>query len=226
LYTFLKIIFCPYFYDSVFMTQLLDFILHIDKHLFEFVQQYGNFTYAILFLIVFAETGLVVVPFLPGDALLLGAGIVWAQTDHNPLVLFLLLAIAAVLGNTVNYYIGRSFGNAIIKRGIINPKYLEQTHAYFEKYGAFAIIVARFAPFIRTFAPFIAGMSKMSYPRFAAYNLIGAVLWTSIFIFVGYAFGGTQFVKDNFGTIEIVVILVTTIPVLFTIVRGYLNRDK
>ena len=208
------------------MSQILDFILHIDKHLFEFVQQYGNFTYAILFLIVFAETGLVVVPFLPGDALLLGAGIVWAQTDHNPLILFLLLALAAFLGNIVNYYIGRSFGDVIIKRGIINPKYLDQTHAYFEKYGAFAIIVARFAPFVRTFAPFIAGMSKMSYTRFSAYNLIGAVLWTSIFIFAGYMFGETEFVKNNFGAIEIGVILVTTLPVLFTIVRGFLSRNE
>jgi membrane-associated protein len=205
---------------------ILDYAKHLPDHIADFVGQYGNLTYAILFVIIFAETGLVIVPFLPGDALLLGAGFAWAQTDHNPLVLFLLLALAAVLGNTINYYIGRSFGDVILKRGIINPKYLEQTHKYFEKYGAFAIIVARFAPFVRTFAPFIAGMSKMSYPRFAAYNLIGAVLWTSIFIFVGYAFGGTKFVKDNFGTIEIAVILITTVPVLFTIVRGYLNRDK
>ena len=141
-------------------------------------------------------------------------------TDHNPLVLFLLLALAAVLGNTVNYFIGRSFGDAILKRGIIKPKYMEQTHQYFEKYGAFAIIVARFAPFVRTFAPFIAGMSKMSYPRFAAYNLIGAVAWTSIFIFAGYMFGETEFVKNNFKAIEIGVILVTTLPVIFTLIRG------
>jgi membrane-associated protein len=208
------------------MSELLHFFLHIHEYLGAFVDKYHEYTYAILFLIVFAETGLVIVPFLPGDALLLAAGMVWAQTEHNPLILFLLLAIAAVLGNMVNYTIGRSFGNAIIKRGIINPKYLEQTHTYFEKYGAFAIILARFAPFVRTFAPFIAGMSKMNYTRFAAYNLIGAVAWTSIFIFAGYMFGKTEFVKNNFGIIEIAVILITTIPVLFTIVRGYLNREK
>ena len=164
------------------MKTILDFILHIDKHIFEFVAQYGTFTYVILFAIVFAETGLVIVPFLPGDALLLAAGIVWANTGLNPVLLYAVLVVAAILGNVLNYTIGRVFGEEILRRGIIKQKYLDQTHEYFEKYGAFAIIFARFAPFVRTFAPFVAGMSKMNYPKFLAYNAIGAVLWCAIFI--------------------------------------------
>lgn len=205
------------------MKDLLDLFLNLDDHLFEFVRQYGSLTYGILALIVFAETGLVVTPFLPGDALLLGAGIVWAQTDHNPYLLFAILAVAAMLGNIVNYFIGRTFGDTILKRGIIKPIYLQKTHDYFEKYGAFTIVVARFAPFVRTFAPFIAGISKMEYAKFLIYNAIGAIAWTSIFIFAGYKFGETEFVKNNFKEIEIAVIAVTTLPVLFTIGKQLLS---
>ncbi len=208
------------------MKTILDFILHIDKHIFEFVAQYGTFTYVILFAIIFAETGLVIVPFLPGDALLLAAGIVWANTGLNPVLLYAVLVVAAILGNILNYTIGRVFGEEILRRGIIKQKYLDQTHEYFEKYGAFAIIFARFAPFVRTFAPFVAGMSKMNYPKFLAYNAIGAVLWCAIFIFAGYIFGGTEFVKNNFGAIEIAVILITTLPVLFTLAREFFFAKK
>ncbi len=208
------------------MQQILEFFLHLDKHLFDFVREYGNLTYGALAFIIFAETGLVVTPFLPGDALLLGAGIVWAQTDHNPYVLFVLLAVAAILGNIVNYFIGRTFGNEIMKRNIIKEKYLEQTHDYFTKYGAFTIVVARFAPFVRTFAPFIAGMSKMEYPKFLLYNAVGAVAWTAIFISAGYLFGETEFVKNHFKEIEIVVIIVTTFPVLFTVARQFFATPK
>ncbi len=208
------------------MQHLLDIFLHLDQHLLDFVRDYGSLTYALLAFIIFAETGLVVTPFLPGDALLLGAGIVWAQTDHNPYLLFVLLAIAAILGNIVNYYIGRTFGDVILKRNIIKEKYLQQTHDYFEKYGAFTIVVARFAPFVRTFAPFIAGMSKMSYSKFLGYNAIGAIAWTATFIFAGYLFGETEFVKNNFKEIELAVIAFTTLPVLFTVAKQFFAKDK
>jgi membrane-associated protein len=208
------------------MHTIIDFILNLNEHLFDFVKAYDKLAYLLLFCIIFAETGLVVTPFLPGDALLLTAGIVWAQTGHNPLLLFVILAAAAILGNMVNYAIGRYFGKQILARGWIKQKYLDQTHEFFEKYGMFAVVLARFVPFVRTFVPFVAGASVMSYSKFAGYNLIGAVLWTGIFIAVGYIFGETEFVKTNLHNIEIGVIVVTTAPVIFTAIKQFLSRDK
>ena len=208
------------------MQSIFDFIIHLNDHIFEFVTHHGAASYALLFAIIFSETGLVVAPFLPGDALLLTAGVIWAQTDRNPVLLFVVLATAAILGNMVNYSIGKYFSKQILSRGWIKQKYLDQTHNFFERYGMFAIVLARFVPFVRTFVPFVAGAGDMSYSKFVAYNLIGAVLWTGIFITGGYVFGETEFVKQNLHHIEIAVIIITTAPVIFTAVKQYLSRKK
>lgn len=207
---------------------LIEFILHIDKHLGQIIQTYGTLTYAILFLIIFIETGLVFFPFLPGDSLLFAAGAFAAIKSLNIFVLYPLLFAAAVLGDTANYWIGHFFGQRIIHdpRIPLNAQHLEKTHQFFEKHGGKTIILARFVPFIRTFAPFVAGVGKMSYLRFFSYNVIGGFLWVTIGVFAGYFFGNITFVKENFSLVIIAIILISVIPVIFEVINHKKEQAK
>lgn len=195
--------------------QLVDFILNIDVHLGELLSTYGTWVYAILFAILFFETGLVVTPFLPGDSLIFAAG-AFAATGHLSLpVMAILLPLAAILGDASNYLIGKYFGTRLLERDnerFIKKKHLDDTHAFFERHGGKTIILARFVPFIRTFAPFVAGIGHMSYRHFAAYNVVGGILWSELFLFVGYFFGNIPFVKHNFSLVIMGFIFISVIP--------------
>ncbi|MGL5252907.1 MAG: DedA family protein [Moraxella sp.] len=206
---------------------LIDFILHIGDHLQELVKNYGNWIYAILFAIVFCETGLVVLPFLPGDSMLFAAGAIAAVGDMNVFVLMGLLIIAAVLGDFVNFEIGKHFGQRLFANPsskIFKQSYLQKTHDYYEKYGGRTIIIARFIPIVRTFAPFVGGMGKMNYAQFARYNVMGAVLWVTLFTLLGYFFGQLPFVKQHFSWIMIGIIVVSVVPMVVEIIRH--RHDK
>jgi len=212
------------------MMRLIDFILHIDVHLAKVIAAYGGLTYGILFLIVFCETGLVVTPILPGDTLLFTAGALSSTEGArlNVHFVFCLLSIAAVLGDTVNYWIGHKVGPAVFKRKgsrLFNRKHLERTHAFYEKYGGKTIILARFVPIIRTFAPFVAGIGAMTYGRFLAYNVIGGVLWISSLVYAGYLFGNIPWVKDNLTLLVIGIVVVSLIPAVTTFVREHGRRQ-
>src|SRR3989344_7385355 len=177
---------------------LIDFILHIDKYLYLIVQDYGILSYLILFFIVFCETGLVVTPFLPGDSLLFVAGTLAANGILNLFFLFLVFVIAAILGDTVNYWIGNYFGERVfLKSRFVNKNYIEKTKEFYRKHGGKTIVIARFIPIIRTFAPFIAGVGKMNYLSFLAYNVIGGIVWVALFTLGGYYFGNMPIVKEN-----------------------------
>lgn len=206
---------------------LIDFILNIGDHLQELVKNYGNWIYAILFAIVFCETGLVVLPFLPGDSMLFAAGAIAAVGDMNVFVLMGLLIIAAVLGDFVNFEIGKHFGQRLFANPsskIFKQSYLQKTHDYYEKYGGRTIIIARFIPIVRTFAPFVGGMGKMNYAQFARYNVMGAVLWVTLFTLLGYFFGKLPFVKQHFSWIMIGIIVVSVVPMVVEIIRH--RHDK
>jgi membrane-associated protein len=193
---------------------LIDFVLHMDEHLSTIISQYGAWTYAILFLIIFMETGFVVTPFLPGDSLLFAAGSFAVIGDLNPWLLFGLLAFAAVIGDTVNYWIGHYIGERAFSGNIrwLKKEYMDRTHAFYEKHGGKTIILARFVPIIRTFAPFVAGVGRMTYGRFITYNIGGGIAWVAIFIFLGYFFGNLPFVKDNFELVIFAIIFISFIP--------------
>lgn len=206
---------------------LVDFILHIGDHLQELVKNYGNWIYAILFAIVFCETGLVVLPFLPGDSMLFAAGTIAAVGDMNIFVLIGLLIVAAVLGDFVNFEIGKHFGQKLFSNPnskIFKQSYLQQTHDYYEKYGGRTIIIARFIPIVRTFAPFVGGMGNMNYAQFARYNIVGAVLWVVSFTTLGYFFGQLPFVKEHFSWIMIAIIVFSVVPMVIEIIRH--RNDK
>jgi membrane-associated protein len=198
------------------MFELLDYFLHLDEILPEITQTYGTWTYALLFLIIFLETGVVVTPFLPGDSLLFAAGALTAidNSGLNVVFLFILLSFAAILGDTVNYWIGHTIGPRAFSGNIrfLKKEYLERTHQFYEKYGGKAIVLARFVPIVRTFAPFVAGVGSMTYSRFIFYNIFGGVLWCAIFIFLGYFFGNLPFVKRNFELVIIVIIVISLLP--------------
>lgn len=197
---------------------LLDFILHVDQHLLEFVRDYGVWIYAILFLIIFVETGLVVMPFLPGDSLLFAAGAIAASTGAmNPYLLALLLIVAAVFGDTVNYHVGKAVGPKAFQSNSrwINHNHLLKTQAFFAKHGGKTIIFARFVPFARTFAPFVAGTGSMNYRYFLSYNVVGAVAWICSFVGLGYAFGNLPVVKDNFTHLIFGIIILSIMPAVF-----------
>jgi membrane-associated protein len=205
---------------------LVDFILHFDKHLQQIILDYGTLTYLFLFLIVFCETGLVVTPFLPGDSLLFAAGAFAAAGSLEIAPLFVLLYAAAVLGDSCNYWIGRTLGQRVLAMNLIKPEHLDKTHAYFEKYGGKTLIIARFAPFLRTFAPFVAGVGRMTYRRFLSYSLAGGFLWIGLFTFGGYFFGNLPIVKENFKLIIVAVILVSLLPAVIEVLRHRLKPAK
>jgi membrane-associated protein len=197
------------------MSTLVDIFLHLDKYLFTIVGQYGMTTLFILFVVIFMETGLVITPFLPGDSLLFAAGAL-AAGGSLPLVwLYVLMILAAFLGDTVNYWIGHKIGPVAFETNhkLFKKEYLHKAHHFFEKHGNVSIVVARFIPIVRTFAPFVAGISQMSYPHFLSYNLIGGFLWVSLFLLSGYFFGNLPIVKNNFHYTVIVIVLISTLPI-------------
>lgn len=206
-----------------YISALIDFILHIDKHLDTIVGSYGGWTYLILFIIVFCETGLVVTPILPGDSLLFAAGAIAPRTGLNPVILFLLLAAAAILGDAANYAIGHFLGPKALSNPnskIFKRQYLEKTERFYQKYGGKTIIIARFVPIVRTFAPFLAGVGTMSYARFALFNIIGGALWVACFIFAGYHFGALEVVRKNFTLVIFGIIFVSLLPALYEFIQA------
>ncbi|MBX9903311.1 MAG: DedA family protein [Burkholderiales bacterium] len=197
------------------LTLFIDVVLHLDDHLQALVASYGAWVYLILFLIVFCETGLVVTPFLPGDSLLFVAGAIAAAGGMNIHLLVVLLIIAAILGDAVNYGIGHYIGPRVLKdrnSRWLNPKHLERAHAFYERHGGKTIIIARFVPIIRTYAPFVAGAASMPYPRFALYNISGAVLWVVSLGYAGYFFGNIPVIKDNLTLVIITIIILSILP--------------
>ena len=204
---------------------LIDFVLHIDVHLAALVAQYGIWVYAILFVIVFCETGLVVTPFLPGDSLLFVAGALAALPTNglNVHLLALAMAFAAVLGDASNYEIGRLFGTRLFRNP--NSKILK-THAFYDKYGGKTIVIARFVPVVRTFAPFVAGMGRMSYRHFAAFNVTGGILWVALFIYAGYLFGGLDIVQRNLKLLIVAIIVLSVLPAVIEVWRARRGRRK
>lgn len=207
---------------------MIDFIIHIDVHLGQIISTYGVTTYVILFLIIFMETGLVFTPFLPGDSLLFAAGAFAALNSLNIWILLGLLIIAAILGDTANYWIGHFFGKKIIAhpRIPIDEEHIKETQKFFHKHGGKTIILARFMPFIRTFAPFVAGVSEMRYDQFLSYNVIGAFLWVGIATLAGFFFGNITFVKENFSLVIIGVVIISLVPIIFEIVNKKLLKRK
>ncbi|HLP24200.1 MAG TPA: DedA family protein [Acidobacteriota bacterium] len=211
--------------------KLVDFIIHIDRHLAEIIAAYGTWTYAVIFAIIFVETGLVIMPFLPGDSLLFAAGAFCAkpETGLNVHAMALLLFIAAVLGDTVNYWIGAKLGPAVFKREDsiwLRKKHLERAHEFFERYGGRAIILARFVPIVRTFVPFIAGVGQMTYSRFLAYNVIGGFAWIYFFTYAGYLFGNQPFVQKNFKLVILAIIILSVVPMVVEFVREWQRSRK
>lgn len=204
---------------------LIDLFLNLDDHLHELILQYGPYTYGILFSVIFAETGFVFTPFLPGDSLLFAAGTFAAKGSFNPHFLFLLLTTAAILGDTVNYWIGHYIGLKIFDRfpKILKREYLDRTHQFYERHGGKTIILARFVPIVRTFAPFVAGVGSMTYPKFISYNVIGGIVWVGIFIYGGYFFGNIDFVKNNFSIVIVSIILISMLPGLTEYIRHKRN---
>lgn len=210
------------------LTFLFDFVLHIDVHLAQIMATYGVATYAILFGIIFMETGLVFTPFLPGDSLLFAAGALAALGSLNVFVLVALLFCAALIGDTTNYWIGHFFGKKIVAHPVIpiNEEHIKKTEAFFKKYGGKTIIMARFMPIIRTFTPFVAGVGNMGYGRFISYSVLGALLWVSIATFSGYFFGNIQFVRKNFSLVILIVILISLVPIILEVINRKLRHSK
>ncbi|MEK7182692.1 MAG: DedA family protein [Patescibacteria group bacterium] len=206
-----------------------DFILHIDTHLVSITQQYGALTYGVLFFIIFAETGFVVTPFLPGDSLLFAAGALAAVGTLDKFLLFVILSFAAIVGDTINYWLGFLVGPKVFSRRdsrFLNKKHLDRTHQFYEKHGGKTIILARFIPIIRTFAPFVAGIGKMTYLQFLSYNVIGGITWIAIFVFAGFFFGNLPIVRQNFSLIIVAIILISVTPIVIDILKTVWNNSK
>lgn len=209
--------------------ELIDILLHFDKHLDLIIRNYGTWTYLLLFLIIFCETGLVITPFLPGDSLLFAAGTFAALGSLDVGLLIILLSIAAIAGDNVNYWIGHFIGPKAFTREnsrFFNKGYLDRTYEFYEKYGGKTIIIARFVPIIRTFAPFVAGIGCMSYWRFTLYNITGGILWISTFILGGFLFGNIPFIRNNFKLVIIVIIILSLLPVSFELLRQRRNYKR
>ncbi|WP_243458194.1 VTT domain-containing protein [Sporosarcina sp. Te-1] len=211
-----------------FIQGIISFILHIDEHLIEIIQNFGPWSYVIVFLIVFVETGVVIFPFLPGDSLLLAAGALAAMDAFNIVLLFLVFFVAAVIGDSLNYHIGKTVGTAITRNPLIgrfiNEAKMNTAEKFFNKHGGKTIVIARFMPFVRTFVPFIAGSSKMNYKYFFTYNIVGALLWVGLFTIVGYFFGNLPFVKENFSAIIMAVILLSVLPALYSVIKNIFTK--
>jgi len=209
-----------------FVRSVMDLFLHLDEHLNRIVTDYGIWTHLLLFAIVFAETGLVVTPFLPGDSLLFAAGALAALGSLDVWLLVVLLIGAAILGDTVNYWVGAWIGPRAFSGNVrfLRKDYLERTHAFYEKHGGKTIILARFVPIIRTFAPFVAGVGAMSYPKFITYNVVGAVLWVGIFVPLGYFFGNMPTVKENFSLVILAIIALSVMPIAVEAIRARRSR--
>ena len=209
-----------------FVRSVMDLFLHLDEHLNQIVTAYGVWTHLILFAIVFAETGLVVTPFLPGDSLLFAAGALAALGSLDLWLLVVLLIGAAILGDTVNYWVGAWIGPRAFSGNVrfLRKDYLERTHAFYEKHGGKTIILARFVPIIRTFAPFVAGVGAMSYPKFITYNIVGAVLWVGLFVPLGYFFGNMATVKENFSLVILAIIAISVMPIAVEAIRARRSR--
>jgi membrane-associated protein len=207
---------------------LVDLFLHLDKHLTELTAQYGGWTYGILFAVIFCETGLVVTPFLPGDSLLFAAGAIAALGSLNPVILFVLLAVAAILGDTVNYWIGHAFGARLVARHSrwVKQEHLDRTHRFYERYGGKTIVLARFVPIVRTFAPFVAGLGSMTYRRFFMYNVVGGVVWVALFVFAGYFFGNLPPVRDNFSYVILAIIALSLLPIAIEWIKHRRQRQR
>jgi len=207
--------------------QFIDLFLHLDDHLKEVIEQYGGWTYLILFLVVFCETGLVVTPILPGDSLLFAAGTFAGLGMLDVKLLFVLLTIAAILGDAVNYACGHYIGPKVFRYEggwFFRREYLDRTSRVYEKYGAKTIVLARFIPIIRTFAPFLAGVGRMSYPKFAAYNIIGGIVWVGLFLFAGHWFGNMPMVRKNFTLVILAIIVISVLPGFIEFFRAWLRR--
>jgi membrane-associated protein len=206
--------------------QIVDLFLHLDRHLGELISEYGTWTHLILFLVVFCETGLVITPFLPGDSLLFATGTFAALGALDLWLVMVLLIIAAILGDTLNYWVGSYIGPRAFRGDIrfLRKEYLDRTHAFYEKHGGKTIILARFIPIIRTFAPFVAGVGAMSYPRFLTYNVVGAVLWVVLFVLGGYFFGNITVVRENFSLVILAIIAISVLPLALEGVRAWRSR--
>lgn len=197
------------------LTQFIDIFIHLDVYLNDIISQYGSWTYGILFAVIFVETGLVIMPFLPGDSLLFAAGALAALEGSvlNIWLMIVLLMIAAILGDTVNYWIGHTLGEKAYESKWVKKEYIDKTHEFFEKHGGKTIFLARFVPIIRTFAPFVAGVGQMSYKYFFSYNVIGGLVWVPLFSLAGYFFGGLEFVEHNFTLVILAIIVISLVPV-------------
>lgn len=210
------------------ITDFIDLFLHLDKHLIELVTDYRNWTYLILFVIIFCETGLVVTPFLPGDSLLFAAGAIAALGPLNIWLLLFVLIAAAFLGDSLNYTIGKFFGHKILERNtrFIKKEYIDKTHNFYEKHGGKTIIIARFVPIVRTFAPFVAGIGEMNYTRFISYNLFGGILWVAACSLGGYFFGNITIVKNNFSIVVLAIIGISVMPMVIEYARHKFPLSK
>ncbi len=203
--------------------QLFDIVLHLDKHLGWLVGEYQGWAYGILFLIIFCETGLIVTPFLPGDSLLFALGALAASGALNAVLLCVILMCAAIIGDNLNYWIGRSVGAKLFTREdskLFNKQYLERTEKFYDRYGAKTVVIARFVPIVRTFAPFVAGFGRMPYPKFLAFSIAGGMLWICGLISLGYFFGNLPFVKRNFGLVIIAIIIISVLPAVIEVLRA------
>ncbi|MCK9422314.1 MAG: DedA family protein [Bacteroidales bacterium] len=213
-----------------FLKEFIDIILHIDIHIQQWVRDYRTWTYLILFIIIFMETGFVITPFLPGDSLLFAAGAVAAMPNEplSLIPLILLLLCAAFGGDNTNYFIGRLLGQTVYEKNyrLIKREYLDKTHAFYEKHGGKTIIIARFMPIIRTFAPFVAGVGTMRYFRFISFSITGSLLWVGLFCLSGYFFGSIPFIKKNFSLVIITIILVSLMPMIIAFIKNYLEKRK
>ena len=209
------------------MSHLIDFVIHFDRHLLEFVQQYGAWVYGFLFAIVFAETGLVVTPFLPGDSLLFAVGALSATGVLNPWLCYFLLIGAAILGDGVNYSVGRRIGPRLLGLGggpafshrLINPLHIKRAHEFFEMHGGKAVVLARFVPIVRTFLPFVAGAAEMNAGSFLFYNITGGIAWVTICLGAGFLFGNVPIIKENFTLVTIGIVIVSILPMLFEVIK-------
>ena len=210
------------------INKLIQMFLHLDVYLAQIIQEYGALTYILLFVVIFAETGLVVTPFLPGDSLIFAAGTFAARGWLNPVILFLVLSAAAILGDTANYWVGHAVGSRAFTGEVkwIKKEYMDKTHGFFEKYGGKTIVLARFVPIVRTFAPFVAGVGEMTYGHFITYNVVGGVLWVSIFLGLGYFFGNIPFVQKNFELVIIAIILISVMPAIYEILKAKFEKKS